>query len=199
MTDRPSPTRQPARSRRMTWDQAAMLVVTISVLAILGAMGFLGITVLPGELAEPAPEPLAADPAESGSDEPGPALEYSTTEEVDLDSREGAATLWFEARINDDLDALEPRTCANPSSVVTADLQDAEAHEARDDDYTVSNIFVTSREYNGDTEVAIFLLDQEPTYDYIWEKESRPGDIITILTVVEEDGEWKVCDVEGFA
>ncbi|MCD0443111.1 hypothetical protein LO763_05645 [Glycomyces sp. A-F 0318] len=199
MTEHPSP----ARSRRMNRDQAAMLAVAISVCAILGAVGFLAVAVLPGELAEPAPEaapqPPTAGPAESGGDEPEAALEYSTTEEVDPDSREGVAALWHEAQINADLEALEPRTCANPSSAVAAVFQYAEAYETNDLDYTVSNVYVTSREYNGVTEVAIFMNDSEPTYDYIWEKESRPGDVISIMTVVEEGGEWKVCDVEGFA
>jgi len=200
MTEYPSAARQPANSRRLTSDQAAMLAVTMSVGAILSAMVVVSITVLPGEFAEPAPEPVpsAVGPTESASDEPEQALEYSTTEEADPDSREGVAALWAEALFNDDFATLEPLTCANPPSNIVDLLGYAEAKEPNDLDYISSNIFVTSRDYYGSIEVAIFLIAEDPTYDYIWEKESRPGDIITIMTVVEEDGGWKVCGVENF-
>lgn len=199
MTDSPNPVRQPARSRHMTLDQAAMLVVTISVCTILGAMGFLSIMVLPGETAEPVPEPQAVSPRESGGDEPEPALEYSTTEEVAPGSPEGAAVLWSEANLNNDLATLEFHTCANPTAAVTEELQDAVGQEVGDIDYDALDIYMTSREQDGYREVAFFLIANEPTYDYIWEKESRPDDVIVIMTVVEEGGEWKVCGVEGFA
>jgi hypothetical protein len=182
----------------MTRDQAAMLVVTISVCAILGSMVFLGIMVLPGESAEPVPEPPPVSPTESGSDEPAPALEYTTTDAVDPDSLEGVAALWSDANINNDLATMESHTCANPSTAVNQELQDAAAHEMTDLDLIDSGVFVTSREHDGYYEVAVFLIADEPTYDYIWEKESRPGDVIVIMTVVEEGGEWKVCGVEGF-
>jgi len=196
MTDRPSPAHRPARSRRMTRDQAAMLVVTISVCTILGAMGALAIMVLPGDTAEP--DVLAVEPTESASDEPEQALEYSAIEVVDPESFEGVAALWYEAQFNSDLATLESHTCANPTTAVTVSLQDAAADEVTDVGYTASNIFVTSREYNGYHEVAIFVRASEATYDYIWEKESRPDDVIVIMTVVDEGGEWKVCGFEAF-
>jgi hypothetical protein len=46
--------------------------------------------------------------------------------------------------------------------------------------------------------VAIFVRASEATYDYIWEKESRPDDVIVIMTIVQEGGEWKVCGFEAF-
>lgn len=199
MTDSPDPVRQPARSRQMTRDQAAMLVVTISVCTILGAMGFLSIMVLPGETAESAPEPPPVSPTESGSDEPATALEYSTTEEVAPDSAEEVAVLWSEANTNNNLATLELHTCANPSAAVTEELQGAEGQEVGNLDLDDLDVYVTSREQDGYREVAFFLIADEPTYDYIWEKESRPDDVIVILTVVEEGGAWKVCGVEGFA
>lgn len=173
-----------------------MLVVTISVCTILGAMGFLAIMVLPGETAESAPEPPAVSPTESGSDEPATALEYTTTDAVDPDSFEGVAALWYEASINNDLATVEPLTCAYPSDAVTESLQYNAEHEVTDHDFTVSNIYVTSRETDGYHQVAIFLVANEPTYDYIWEKVPRDYDRITIMTVVDEGGEWKVCGLE---
>lgn len=176
-----------------------MLVVTISVFTILGAMGALSIMALPDEPAEPAAELADGGPAASESDEPEAALEYTTTEDLDPASREGVAALWHEAGLNNDFATLERHTCANPSARVAGVLLAAQAAEARSGDYTVPGVYVTSREYNGATEVATFLNAQDPTYDYIWEKEPRPGDIIVIMTLVEEDGAWKVCDGEGIA
>jgi hypothetical protein len=202
MTDHPGPAHRPARSRRLTMDQAAMLAVTISVGAILGAMGVIAVTLLPGESAESAAEPppvtSTADPEPSATAEPEVLLEYTTTDAVDPESPEGVAALWHEASINDNLEALEPRTCANPSSAVAERVQEAQTDEEEDLDFIASNIFVTSRELNGVTEVAIFLVADDPTYDYIWDKVSRPGDIIAIMTVVQEDSAWKVCHAEGF-
>lgn len=211
MTYHPGSAPQPApprRSRRFSRDQAAMLTVAISVCAILGAMVFLGVRELPDALAEPAPEPVPlsatdapeSEDAEEDDEESQQPLEYTTTEEAaaDPDSPEGVAALWYEANINSDLDGFEPLTCENPTSAVIADLQWAQNHEPDNGDYTVSNIYATSRERDGAIEVAIFLIADDPAYDYIWAKESRPGDIINIMTVVEEDGEWRVCDQEGF-
>jgi hypothetical protein len=166
-------------------------------------MVILGVMALPEETAEatpePGPAPSAVGSADTGSDAPEPALEYTTTEVVDLETPEGVAALWFEASTNGDIEALEPLTCAYPSSFVTDRLLRAEASEPRDLDYTAPGVYVTSREHDGDIEVAIFLMADEATYDYIWEKEARPPDMITIMTVIEEDGEWKVCDAESFA
>ncbi|MFC3492923.1 hypothetical protein [Glycomyces rhizosphaerae] len=198
MTDSPNPVRQPVRSRQMTRDQAAMLVVTISVCTILGAMGFLSIMVLPGETAESAPEPPPVSPTESGSDEPEPALEYSTTEDFAPDSLEGVAARWMEASINNDVPAIESLTCANPTTAVTESLEYAATQEVTDLDYIDPGVYVTTREHDGYHEVATFLIADEPTYDYVWEKEHRPGDVIIIMTVIEEGGEWKVCGYEGF-
>lgn len=201
----PLPPGPPRKSRRLTRDQVAMLAVTISVFAVLGAMVFLGVRELPDALAEDAPEPVpvatgATESEDHQDEESQQPLEYTSTEEAaaDPESLEGAAVLWYEAAVNGDLEGFEPLTCADPSSSVVADLRWAQNNEAEDGDYTVSNIYVTSREHDGVNEVGIFLIADDPTYDYIWAKESRPGDIITILTVVEEDGGWKVCDKEGF-
>lgn len=200
MTDHPSPARQ--TTRRMTRDQAAMLVVTISVGAILGSMVLLGVMALPEETAEATPEPepvtSAVGSADPASDAPEPALEYTTTEVVDPETPEGVAALWHEAHVNVDFEGLEPLTCAYPASIVSERLLYAEASEPQDDDYTIPDLYMTSREHEGGVEVAIFMIADEPTYDYIWEKEARPGDIITIMTVVDEDGEWKVCDVASY-
>lgn len=204
----PAPPPPPQKSRRLTRDQAAMLAVTISVFALLGAMVFLGVRELPDALAEPALEPLPSaaagatesEEAEDEDDESQQPLEYTTTEEAaaDPESLEGTSVLWYEAMVNNNLDGFEPLTCGNPAAAIVADMQNAQSTETTDEDYTVSNIYVTSREHDGVNEVGIFLIADDPTYDYIWAKESRPGDIISILTVVEEDGGWKVCDREGY-
>ncbi|MDN3238247.1 hypothetical protein [Glycomyces tritici] len=142
--------------------------------------------------------PSAVGSADAGSDAPEPALEYTTTAAVDLETPEGVAALWHEAHVNVDFAGLEPLTCAYPAPIVTERLLYTEAREPENGDYTVPNLYLTSREHDGDVEVAIFMLADEPTYDYVWEKEARPGDIITVMTVVDEDGEWKVCDVASY-
>ncbi|WP_199039381.1 hypothetical protein [Glycomyces salinus] len=204
MTHYPGPAPQPAPprpSRRLTRDQAAMLTVAISVFAILGAMVFLGVRELPDALAEPTPEPeppVAADEttAAGDDDETEEQLEYVLASEAEPETPEHIALSWNIASQNYDEETLEELTCASPPANIAGHLQTAADTETTDYE-PAAFPYVTSREVEGATEVAFFLNDQDPTYEYIWAKESRPDDTIAIFTVVEEDGAWAVCGLEA--
>lgn len=179
-----------------------MLTVALSVFAILGAMVFLGVRELPDALAEPAPEPVpvAVDEttAAGSDDETEEALEYMLASEADSGTPEHIALSWHIAFLNFDEATLEEITCASPTANIASHLQYAAETEATDFD-PAAYPYMTSREVEGTTEVAFFLNDSDPTYEYIWAKERRPGDTIAIYTVVEEDGAWAVCGLETLA
>lgn len=148
------------------------------------------------ESEEPAPsEDPATEPAEeetTAGGDTGATLEGWGTpvnsESFDANSPEGAALTYRLASDTDDDAALQSVVCASPSDNMQFDVEWELEYDGGDYGFLLWSM---SKEENGETKVwAGWTIDDLPPDS---EDDLSSG---YIFTAVEEDGAWKLCDVE---
>ncbi|WP_100448918.1 hypothetical protein [Glycomyces xiaoerkulensis] len=136
---------------------------------------------------EPSPEPTEEDDDTGGS---GEGLEGwgapVNSDDYDPNTPEGAGIAWVVAGDSGDNAAMEELMCADPSAALQSDYEFYQ-------DYSPGYEFLIwgmSREVDGRVQVWA---------DWTWddaEPDEENADVYSVYVAVEEDGQWKLCDIE---
>ncbi|MFC4335111.1 hypothetical protein [Salininema proteolyticum] len=122
---------------------------------------------------------------EIGGDNEGGWSDFRTKDELQVGSPEYAALQYLIAKADADADAMGEMLCSEPSSYLEFEVEYYEDLDPIAEFDSYETTYFASRDVYGEIQVGYQGLPQgSPLHD----------EITNVITAVDEDGEWKVCD-----